>query len=1350
MTPITIAQAIQLALGHHRAGRLAEAEAIYRQVLTQAPDHGDALQLLGVLAGQAGRLDVAIELLGRVIAREPAVAAHHSNLGEFYRRAGQWDRAIASFRRALELQPGLARTHEHLASALLAQGRRDEAVAAYLDAIARNPDDAELHAKLGLTLQKMGRLEKAIAAYRRAIALDGSVAVVHNNLGIALEEQRRFDEAIAALGRAIELDPRYAEAHANLGVALHQAGRLDEAIAACNHAIALQPDLPSAQNNLGNALREACRIEEAVAAYRRAVAIKSDEIVAYNNLLFTMHFSPDHDAQAILAENRLWAARFAEPLAAQIRPHANERSPDRRLRIGFVSPDFRDHPAGKLVLPLFRHHDRREAAFVAYSHVRASDRFTQEFQSLADEWHDIVGLSDSEVADRIRGDRIDILVDLALHTAANRLLVFAQKPAPVQVSMLGMPTTTGLATIDYRLTDRYFDPPGPADRDYTERSIRLPRSVWCYEPSAEAPAVGALPAATTGFITFGCLNQLAKVSRPAIQAWIEILQSLPEARLVLQSPPGSHLGPLRRLFQEGAIAPDRVEFVAKVPRREYLRRYLDLDLSLDPFPYNGHTSTFDALWMGVPVIALAGRTGVGRAGVSILSNLGMPELIAATPEQYVATAVGLARDRVRLAGLRSELRQRMQASPLMDGQQYAADVGAAFRRMWREWCGESGRPGARVLTANDAAAQCNRGVALEETGRIDEAIAAYRRAIELKPSLAAAHYNLGSALRRKGRFDEAITAFGCAIELEPGHGAAHSNLGGTLQQAGRLDEAIAAYRQAIAIEPTSVGAHSNLGSAWADLGRFDDAVAALGRALQLDPSNGAACCNLGVALQAIGRLDEAIAAYGRALELAPDSAKTYSNLANALKDVGRGDEAIAALGCAIRLQPDLAVAHNNLGNLLKDQGRLDEAFASFQRALDQQPDYAPAASNLLFTAHFDPDRDARMLLAEHRSWAARFAAPLAAQIQPHRNDRNPDRKLRVGFVSPDFSAHPVGRLLRPLFAHRDRREAEFLAYSDVRAPDAVTRELAAVADGWLTIAGMSDSQVADRIRVDQIDILVDLALHTAGNRMLVLARKPAPVQVTMLGLPSTSGLTTIDYRITDPYLDPPGSYDADYTERSIRLPHCFWCYQPEPDAPPVADLPAWKNGFVTYGCLNQFAKVSRPTLTAFIDILRCVSGSRLILHAQAGGYLERVRATFREAGIADDRVDFAPRVAFSHYLERYRALDLCLDPFPYCGGTTTMDALWMGVPVITLAGRTAVGRGGASILSNLGLTELIARTPEQYVAMAVAWGTDPQRLSQLRAGLRPRMLGSPLMNGKLYATHVEAAFRQMWRTWCGS
>jgi predicted O-linked N-acetylglucosamine transferase (SPINDLY family) len=318
-----------------------------------------------------------------------------------------------------------------------------------------------------------------------------------------------------------------------------------------------------------------------------------------------------------------------------------------------------------------------------------ADGVTERLKGLADTWRETRGLGDAMLAALVRGDGIDILVDLAQHTAGNRLLVFARKPAPVQVTMLGMPGTTGVATIDYRLTDPHLDPPGPGEGDYTERSIRLPRCYWCYEPPDVAPAVGPLPAERRGSVTFGCLNQFAKVSRPALALWAQLLLMVPGARLLLHAQPGRHLGAVRQMFEVAGVAPDRVEFAGRVPRAEYLARYNDLDLGLDPFPYGGGVSTMDALWMGVPVITLAGRTDVGRAGASILVNVGLPELIARTPEEYLACAIALAADRARLSQLRAELRQMTRASRIMDGRRYAAEMESAFREMWRDWCSEA-------------------------------------------------------------------------------------------------------------------------------------------------------------------------------------------------------------------------------------------------------------------------------------------------------------------------------------------------------------------------------------------------------------------------------------------------------------------------------------------------------------------------------------------------------------------------------------------------------------------------------------------------------------------------------------
>ena len=751
MNAITIEQAMQMALAHHRAGRLAEAEDIYRQVLGRDHGHAGALHLLGVLSCQTGRIPAAIDLIGRAIAINSAVAEYHNDLGEAYRRAGELDPAIASFQRALALRPGVAMTHNNLGNALLAQGRADLAIAAYRRATELKGDDAQLHSNLGIALHGTGQRDAAIAAYQRALALRPEDARVHSNLGVACQQSGRGDEALAAFDRSVALDDNDAAVHCNRGAALLEAGRLDEAIAACSRALALEPDhaeahynlgsarrlkgeldqaiaalsraielkpdhalahnnlgvarhaggwadlaiaayrraielkpdLAEAHNNLGNVLKDQGRLDDALAALHSAVAVKPDFAKAASNIVFTLHYHPDHDAQEILAEHRRWARTFADPLAAEIRPHASDLAPDRRLRVGFLSPDLRDHPVGKSLLPLFQHRDRREVEFVGYSDVRGADGVTARLKDLADEWHETVRLGDAQVADLVRAGRIDILVDTTLHTAHNRLLVFARKPAPVQVTMLGPPATTGLATMDYRLTDPYLDPPGTSDADYTEQSIRLPHCFWIFQPPEPSPPVGPLPALGSGFVRFGCLNQLAKVTRPALELWVQILQALPGSRLLLQAPNGSHQGAIRALFEAGGIAAERLEFVTRAPRREFLERFQNLDLALDPFPYNGHTSSFDALWMGVPVITLAGRTAVGRGGASILSNAGLPELIARTPEEYVLIAVSWARNPARLAELRAELRPRVESSVLVDGRQYAADVVAAFRRMWQ-------------------------------------------------------------------------------------------------------------------------------------------------------------------------------------------------------------------------------------------------------------------------------------------------------------------------------------------------------------------------------------------------------------------------------------------------------------------------------------------------------------------------------------------------------------------------------------------------------------------------------------------------------------------------------------------
>ena len=567
-----------------------------------------------------------------------------------------------------------------------------------------------------------------------------------------------------------------------------------------------------------------------------------------------------------------------------------------------------------------------------------------------------------------------------------------------------------------------------------------------------------------------------------------------------------------------------------------------------------------------------------------------------------------------------------------------------------------------------------------------------------------------------GELDQAIAAFRQAIALNPKFPDAYSNLGGALNEKGDLDEAIAAFRQAIALNPNLPEAHGNLGSVLKNRGEPDETIAACRAALILKPNYPEACVNLGAALKDKGELDAAIAAFRQAIVLNPNSPEAHGSLADVLKDVGQLDEAIAAYRQAIALKPVFPEAHDNL----------------------------------LYTLHFHPAYDARAIADEHVRWNREFAEPLKKLIQAHVNDRSPNRRLRIGYFSPDFRGHPVGRFVFPLLAHHDKSQCEVFAYANVRVLDPITQRIRSYVDNWRDIVGLSDAQVVDLIREDQIDILVDLTMHMADNRLLVFARKPAPVQVTYLAYCSTTGLETIDYRLSDPYLDPPTEDELPYSEQTIRLPETYWCYQPVIESPESIPLPALRQDAITFGCLNNFCKVNETGLMTWAAILRAVPNSQLLLHAHEGSHRQQVSERFERHGIKPDRVHFVPYASPDEYFDLYRRMDIALDTFPYGGGTTTCDALWMGVPVVSLAGKMAVGRGGLSILSNIGLPELVGRSEDEYVRIATGLAGDLPRLANLRSTLRRRMQQSPLMDAKRFSRNVEAAYRQMWRNWCAS
>jgi predicted O-linked N-acetylglucosamine transferase (SPINDLY family) len=635
----------------------------------------------------------------------------------------------------------------------------------------------------------------------------------------------------------------------------------------------------------------------------------------------------------------------------------------------------------------------------------------------------------------------------------------------------------------------------------------------------------------------------------------------------------------------------------------------------------------------------------------------------------------------------------------------------------------------------------------QHAGRLAEAEQIYRQILAADPRNVDALHLLGLIAQRVGHFEAAIELIRQSVALKPDQAVALSNLGNAYCQSGRLDEAVAACQAAIAVDPRMPEPRYNLGNAFFGKGEWDEAVQAYRTAIKLRPDYADAHNNLGSALVRKLRMDEAAESFRRASQLDPTNCHAITNLANVLIDTGRPDEAIAEYQKSLATNPNAAGTYSNLGVAYQQSGRLDDAIFAFRRAISLQPAQADAYHNLLLSLHYHSAFDAATIASEHAVWNRQHALPLARNISPHSNDPVPDRRLRIGYISPDFRDHAVARFMLPLLANHDPRSVEVFAYASVGAPDDITDRLRAHTHHWRSIAGMSDQKAAGLIRDDRIDILVDLALHTAGNRLFVFAQKPAPVQITYLAYAGSSGLSTMDYRLSDPYIDPPGGDESVYSEKTYRLPETYWCYAPVSHPPPHPP-PSLRNGFTTFGCFNSFFKVNDGVLGAWAKLLETLPDSKLILHAHPGSHRQRLLDSMQQRGIDPGRISFVGRLSIEAYFEQYRQIDIALDTFPFGGGTTSCDALWMGVPLVTLVGERAVGRGGLSILSNIGLPDLAATSSDQYVQIAAALASNLARLSELRVGLRERMQNSPLMDAPRFARNIEAAYRDMWRNWC--
>jgi protein O-GlcNAc transferase len=665
---------------HHREGRRQDAERCYREILAFDPTETEASFLLGLLILEGGEPAAAIPWLMRAVEITPGNPAYYAALGEAYCRLRRFPAAFDALLRAVALGPTMVAPPYNLGVLLAGRGAFEGAAACFECAAQIKPDLKDASERLAAVRLRLAAHPKA-SIHDDALSAAALVALGNSRLS-----QGQAEAAVVLLRRALALQPRMPAAAATLGSALEDLHRYDEAIEAYERALALGPRQPHLLASLASACFQSGRLHQAIARYREAVALAPRASIVHSDLLYTLQYDPECGARQYLREVLEWDAQHGRSHQGADIAHSNNRTRDRRLRVGYVGADFRKHSSALFLLPLLSNHDRAAFEIFCYSSVRRADEMTLKMRALADGWRDVARMDHAAVARLVRDDKIDVLVDLNMHLGGSRLPVFVRKPAPVQLTWLAYPGTTGVSAIDYRVTDPFLDPPDADGSVYSERLLRLPDTFWCYDPLTSKDAVPSLPDRNGDEITFGCLNNFCKIHEGVISLWSRALNGVKNSRMILRVPLGSARQRTAQSFESHGVSSERIEFVDYYqPRLEYLATYHRIDVCLDTFPVGGHTTNLDAFWMGVPVVTRVGETVIGRGGLSIAMNLGLPELVARTDEEFVqiASELGNAPDRVKQ--LHSGLPARMEASPLMDAPRFATHLEAAYRRVWSEW-----------------------------------------------------------------------------------------------------------------------------------------------------------------------------------------------------------------------------------------------------------------------------------------------------------------------------------------------------------------------------------------------------------------------------------------------------------------------------------------------------------------------------------------------------------------------------------------------------------------------------------------------------------------------------------------
>ena len=1331
--------------------RSGEALAHYDKAVAAKPGYALAWNNRGNLLLAMNRPQDALESYNRVLAIAPGHAGALYNRGNLLRDMKRFARARADYEKVLALDPADAEAWNNLGITLRALKQPEEALACHDKALAAAPGDAAIWYNRAGVLTDLSRPRDALADYDRALALDPGFVAALNNRGNILKGLKHFDQALACYDRALTVNPRSAETWINRGNGLQDLNRFDEALASFDQLLAFDPGNAEALFNRGTTLLHLHRFEEALASQLKALAADPNHAEALGGAAnAALHlcdwrlcekFAPelkrlaaesstvppflllgysDDPGLQLQGARKYTAGRIKRPPPRLWTPKPRRHD---RIKLAYISSDFRNHPVAHHLVGLLENHDRSRFDVLGIS-LGDDDGspMRARIQAACDQFHDVRSLSDRAVAELLHGLEVDIAIDLNGHTQDARPGILAHCPAPVQVNYLGYPGTLGADFMDYVIGDAVALPFDQA-AFFSEKIVQLPGCYLAGDPKQPiSPPTSrreaGLPA--EGFV-FCCFNSPWKITAPVFDIWMRLLGTMPGSVLWLKHTGGGVRNNLNAAAAARGIDPARLIFAADARRDDYLARCRLADLFLDTAPYNAHATAWDALWVGLPLVTVRGKSFPGRVAASLLHAAGLGELVQPTLADYENLALGLARDPARLQTIRRRMAENSAALPLFDAQRYRRNMEAAYTKMAA--IAQSGQ-GPYAFAMEDIPADIG----------------------TVAPESAESLTRHATALWQAGQRAEALAVFDRAVTDEPENAEAWNNRGAALQGLGRAQEALASYTRALAIRPGYADALYNRANVLGHLKGLAEALADHDRLLALRPDHAAAWCGRAGVLWDMKQVSEALASYDKAISLESGYAEALFKRGHLQWSENRNSAAaIRDMESALRADPDHPYARGDLLHLKMHVGD----WRGFERdvALLHSGVRAgrPVAQPFVYLALSDSPADIHKCA---RIFADRQYPPAPALW---RSRGHSHRKIRLGYVSGEFREQATAYLAVGLYESHDREKFELVAFDNGRNDKGSIRQRLEAAFGkFVPIAELSDREAAAKIQAEEIDILVNLNGYFGRERTGVFTHRPAPIQVSYLGFPATMGADYIDYILADPIVIP-GEECQHYNEKVVRLPGTYQVndYRSYPSpAPPARAAHGLAEKSFVFCNFNQSYKLTPATFALWMRILKQVDGSVLWLLENNPDFPGNMRREAERHGVDGGRLVFAPQLPMADHLAKLALGDLFLDSLPYNAHTTASDALWAGIPLVTACGNAFAGRVAASLLHAAGLAELVTQSLEEYEALAVRLAKDTAALAILRRKLAANRAAAPLFDTDRCRRHIEAAYARMWEIHC--